>query len=112
MIVRNTTFSGKKPTQVKTLHRRGASGGVQQLYQSGHGHAQWTPDRGEVRSGYWPVSVNSDTLFSVNVFSTFKEMKTVEPSLSREGFLQMSCRTCHIGRVRSVWIKVACSRDR
>lgn len=75
--------------------------------------AQWTPDMSDlIRSGYWPASVNADTLFSVDVFSTFEEMKTIAPSLSRQGFLQMlERRTCHFGRVRSVWIKVSLSRD-
>jgi len=60
-----------------------------------------------IRSGYWPASVNADTLFSVDVFSTFEEMKTVAPGLSRQGFLRMlERRTCLFGRVRSVWIKV------
>ncbi len=75
--------------------------------------AQWTPDMSDlIRSGYWPASVNADTLFSVDVFSTFEEMKTIAPSLSRQGFLQMlERRTCHFGRVRSLWIKDALSRD-
>ncbi|XP_016343832.1 uncharacterized protein LOC107690107 [Sinocyclocheilus anshuiensis] len=74
--------------------------------------AQWTPDMSDlIRSGYWPASVNADTLFSVDVFSTFEEMKTIAPSLSRQGFLQMlERRTCHFGRVRSVWIKVGDSK--
>ena len=68
--------------------------------------AQWTPDRGDlIKSGYWPVSVNAETIFSVDLMVTFEEMKTVAPSLSRQGFLRMlERRTCHFGRVRSVWI--------
>jgi len=70
--------------------------------------AHWTPDMSDLRrSGYWAASVNADMLFSVDVFSTFEEMKTVAPGLSRQGFLRMlERRTCLFGRVRSVWIKV------
>ncbi|KAF4097447.1 hypothetical protein G5714_021455 [Onychostoma macrolepis] len=66
--------------------------------------AQWTPDMSDlIRSGYWPASVNADTLFSVDVFSTFEEMKTIAPSLSRQGFLQMlERRTCHFGRAGKI----------
>ncbi|XP_052473356.1 uncharacterized protein LOC128029544 isoform X2 [Carassius gibelio] len=62
--------------------------------------SQWTPDRSDlIRSGYWPASVNSETLFSVDVFSTFEEMKTVAPGLSRQGFLRLlEQRTEQFGR--------------
>ncbi len=75
--------------------------------------SQWTPDRSDlIRSGYWPKSVNADTLFSVDVFSTFEEMKTVAPGLSRQGFLRLlEQRTQQFGRVRSVWMKIALIRD-
>ncbi|XDV48568.1 hypothetical protein PO909_017965 [Leuciscus waleckii] len=52
-----------------------------------------------ISSGYWPASVNADTLFSIDVFSSFEEMKTVAPGLSRQGFLRMlERRTCLFGR--------------
>ncbi|XP_078024482.1 uncharacterized protein LOC144463592 [Epinephelus lanceolatus] len=62
--------------------------------------AQWTPDRGDlIKSGYWAATVHADTLFSMDVFSTFEEMKTVAPSLSRQAFLRMlESRTVHFGR--------------
>ncbi|XP_029921386.1 uncharacterized protein LOC115369027 [Myripristis murdjan] len=62
--------------------------------------AQWTPDRGDlIKSGYWPASVNAETVFSMDLMVTFEEMKTVAPSLSRQGFLRMlERRTCHFGR--------------
>ncbi|KAK2906701.1 hypothetical protein Q8A67_005686 [Cirrhinus molitorella] len=66
--------------------------------------AHWTPDMSDlIQSGYWPASVNADTLFSVDVFGTFEEMKTVAPSLSRQGFLRMlERRTCHFGRAGKI----------
>ena len=75
--------------------------------------AQWTPDMSDlIRSGYWPASVNADTLFSMDVFTSFEELKTVAPSLSRQGFLRMlEKRTCQFGRVRSAWIIVASSKN-
>ncbi|XP_028454944.1 uncharacterized protein LOC114569315 [Perca flavescens] len=49
--------------------------------------AQWTPDMSDlIHSGYWPASVNADTLFSMDIFTSFEELKTVAPSLSRQGF--------------------------
>ncbi|XP_073725211.1 uncharacterized protein [Misgurnus anguillicaudatus] len=62
--------------------------------------AHWTPDMSDlIKSGYWPASVNADTLFSVDVFNSFEEMKTVAPGLSRQGFLRMlERRTCLFGR--------------
>ena len=51
--------------------------------------AQWTPDQNDlIRSGYWPASVN-DTMFAADLFTTFEEMKTTAPNLSRQGFLRM-----------------------
>ncbi|XP_051272930.1 uncharacterized protein LOC127372973 [Dicentrarchus labrax] len=66
--------------------------------------AQWTPDRSDlIKSGYWPATVNAETLFSVDVFSTFEEMKTVAPSLSRQAFLRMlERRTSHFGRAGKI----------
>ncbi|XP_028438664.1 uncharacterized protein LOC114558707 isoform X1 [Perca flavescens] len=66
--------------------------------------AQWTPDMSDlIRSGYWPASVNADTLFSMDVFTSFEELKTVAPSLSRQGFLRMlEKRTCQFGRASKI----------
>ncbi|XP_039677040.1 uncharacterized protein LOC120571947 isoform X1 [Perca fluviatilis] len=65
---------------------------------------QWTPDMSDlIRSGYWPASVNADTLFSMDVFTSFEELKTVAPSLSRQGFLRMlEKRTCQFGRAGKI----------
>ncbi|KAI4812338.1 hypothetical protein KUCAC02_023736 [Chaenocephalus aceratus] len=63
-------------------------------------HYEWTPDWGDlIRSGYWPASVNGDTLYSTDVFKSFEDLKTVAPGLSRQAFLQMlERRTQHYGR--------------
>ncbi|KAF3835541.1 hypothetical protein F7725_028099 [Dissostichus mawsoni] len=63
-------------------------------------HYEWTPDWGDlIRSGYWPASVNRDTLYSTDVFKSFGDLKTVAPGLSRQAFLQMlERRTQHYGR--------------
>ncbi|KAI9517246.1 hypothetical protein NQZ68_008505 [Dissostichus eleginoides] len=40
-------------------------------------HYEWTPDWGDlIRSGYWPASVNGDTLYSTDVFKSFEDLKT------------------------------------
>ena len=71
--------------------------------------AQWTPDRKDlIRSGYWPASVKSDTLFAADLLATFEGMKTTAPNLLRQGFLRtLDGRTSHFGRVRLVLTKVA-----
>ncbi|KAF3841531.1 hypothetical protein F7725_007393 [Dissostichus mawsoni] len=64
-------------------------------------HYEWTLDWGDlIRSGYWPASVNGDTLYSTDVFKSFEDLKTVAPGLSRQAFLQMlERRTQHYGRL-------------
>ncbi|KAK5884237.1 hypothetical protein CesoFtcFv8_018080 [Champsocephalus esox] len=65
---------------------------------------EWTPDWGDlIRSGYWPASVNGDTLYSTDVFKSFEDLKTVAPGLSRQAFLQMlERRTQHYGRTGKI----------
>ncbi|KAI4824073.1 hypothetical protein KUCAC02_012616 [Chaenocephalus aceratus] len=61
-------------------------------------HYKWTPDWGDlIRSGYWPASVNGDTLYSTDVFKSFEDLKTVAPD----------------PRKRYMWYQpvVSCSRD-
>ncbi|KAI9523948.1 hypothetical protein NQZ68_022581 [Dissostichus eleginoides] len=67
-------------------------------------HYEWTPDWGDlIRSGYWPASVNGDTLYSTDVFKSFEDLKTVAPGLSRQAFLQMlERRTQHYGRTGKI----------
>ncbi|KAI9516469.1 hypothetical protein NQZ68_015971 [Dissostichus eleginoides] len=67
-------------------------------------HYEWTLDRGDlIRSGYWPASVNGDTLYSTDVFKSFEDLKTVAPGLSRQAFLQMlERRTQHYGRTGKI----------
>ncbi|KAK5902875.1 hypothetical protein CesoFtcFv8_008089 [Champsocephalus esox] len=67
-------------------------------------HYEWTPDWGDlIRSGYWPASVNGDTLYSTDVFKSFEDLKTVAPGLSRQAFLQMlERRTKHYGRTGKI----------
>ncbi|KAF3849510.1 hypothetical protein F7725_019229, partial [Dissostichus mawsoni] len=67
-------------------------------------HYEWTPDWGDlIRSGYWPASVNGDTLYSTDVFKSFEDLKTVAPGLSRQAFLQMlKRRTQHYGRTGKI----------
>ncbi|KAI7813204.1 hypothetical protein IRJ41_014544, partial [Triplophysa rosa] len=37
---------------------------------------QWTPDLKDLlRSGYWPASVNSSTLYTLDLLSSFQELK-------------------------------------
>ncbi|XP_056130247.1 uncharacterized protein si:dkey-93l1.9 isoform X1 [Lampris incognitus] len=66
--------------------------------------AQWTPNKGDlIKSGYWPATVHADTLFSIDVFTTFEEMKAVAPSLSRQGFVRMLERvTSRFGRAGKI----------
>lgn len=66
-----------------------------------HCHSQWTPDVADfVRSGYWPTTMQAQTLFQQDLFESFEAMKTTAPGMSRQAFTAMlDQRTRHFGRV-------------
>ncbi|XP_062414077.1 uncharacterized protein LOC134122785 isoform X1 [Pungitius pungitius] len=50
----------------------------------------WSLDIGDlVDSGYWPATANFDTLYTVDLFSTFEDLKITAPGMSRQAFVSM-----------------------
>lgn len=66
-----------------------------------HCNKQWAPEVGDfVRSGYWPATMHSQTLFHQDLFRSFEAMKTASPGMSMKGFTAMlDQRTEQFGRV-------------
>ncbi len=51
---------------------------------------QWAPEFMDlVNSGYWPASTSSSTLYSLNLFSSVRELKVIAPALSRQAFAKL-----------------------
>ncbi|TKS92484.1 hypothetical protein D9C73_025314 [Collichthys lucidus] len=52
-----------------------------------------------VESGYWPATVNFETLYMVDLFTTYEDLKITAPGMSRQSFVSMlECRTKLFGR--------------
>ncbi|XP_066504235.1 uncharacterized protein [Hoplias malabaricus] len=55
------------------------------------------------RSGYWPGSMSFCTVFSTDVFLSFREMKLAAPGLSTQAFVKMlQQRTARFGRTGNI----------
>lgn len=50
-----------------------------------------------VESGYWPATVHFETLYTVDLFTTYEDLKITAPGMSRQAFVGM--RTKLFGRV-------------
>ncbi|XP_060721178.1 uncharacterized protein LOC132842472 isoform X3 [Tachysurus vachellii] len=51
---------------------------------------QWTPDSKDLlRSGYWPASVSNSTLYTLDLLSSFQELKVIAPGFSRQAFAKL-----------------------
>ncbi|KAG1937625.1 hypothetical protein F2P79_018084 [Pimephales promelas] len=42
-----------------------------------------------LRSGYWPASVTNSTLYTLDLLSSFKELKIISPGFSRQAFAKL-----------------------
>ncbi|XP_029562401.1 uncharacterized protein LOC115158052 [Salmo trutta] len=52
-----------------------------------------------VKSGYWPATMTYQTIFTVDLFKSFEDIKLLAPRCSRHAFLGMlDGRTKHFGR--------------
>ncbi|KAL1267089.1 hypothetical protein QQF64_002764, partial [Cirrhinus molitorella] len=52
-----------------------------------------------VESGYWPATVNFETLYLVDLFTTYEDLKITAPGMSRQAFVSMlECCTKLFGR--------------
>ncbi|KAK1903623.1 Protein wech [Dissostichus eleginoides] len=51
---------------------------------------QWTPDlKVLLKSGYWPASVSISTLYTLDLLSSFEELKVIFPGFSRQFFAKL-----------------------
>ncbi|KAF3833318.1 hypothetical protein F7725_026983 [Dissostichus mawsoni] len=63
---------------------------------------QWTPDlKVLLKSGYWPASVSISTLYTLDLLSSFEELKVISP-----GFQTGLCKAA--GASHKVWRKSKC----
>ncbi|XP_039865674.1 uncharacterized protein LOC120720105 [Simochromis diagramma] len=60
----------------------------------------WSPSVKDILgSGYWPCTLNFCTLFSMDVFQSFNDIKKAAPGMSLKAFVKMlDERTAHFGR--------------
>lgn len=62
----------------------------QPLYTCGTCERQWTPDLKDlIGSGYWPASLNVCTLYTLDLLSSFKELKVISPGFARQAFAKL-----------------------
>ncbi|KAI9544896.1 hypothetical protein NQZ68_041836 [Dissostichus eleginoides] len=51
---------------------------------------QWSPDlKVLLKSGYWPASVSISTLYTLDLLSSFEELKVISPGFSRQAFAKL-----------------------
>ncbi|CAM4549461.1 unnamed protein product [Leuciscus chuanchicus] len=69
-----------------------------------HCNKQWAPEVSDfVRSGYWPATMQAQTLFHQDLFHSFAAMKTTAPGMSVKAFTAMlDQRTKRFGRTGKV----------
>ncbi|KAL4007256.1 hypothetical protein ACER0C_001108 [Sarotherodon galilaeus] len=78
----------------------------------------WSPSVKDILgSGYWPGTLNFCTLFSMDVFQSFYDIKKAAPGMSLKAFVKMlDERTAHFGRlmpsVKALWSAVKFEVDR
>ena len=42
-----------------------------------------------LQSGYWPASLNTSTLYTLDLLSSFQELKVISPGFSRQAFAKL-----------------------
>lgn len=64
-------------------------------------HKTWTPELQDlIQSCYWPGSVAFQTIYQVDLFTSFEQFKVTAPGLSRQAFVNMlEHRSRTFGRV-------------
>ncbi|KAL1276441.1 hypothetical protein QQF64_036064 [Cirrhinus molitorella] len=69
-----------------------------------HCNKQWAPEVSDfVTSGYWPATMQAQTLFHQDLFHSFEAMKTAAPGMSVKAFTAMlDQRTKQFGRTGKV----------
>ncbi|XP_033982105.1 uncharacterized protein LOC117479203 [Trematomus bernacchii] len=60
-------------------------------------HCQWTPQiKDLISNGYWPGTIEFHTVFSIDLFATYEDLKISAPEarLDEEGMMTSVCRHC------------------
>ncbi|XP_067269595.1 uncharacterized protein [Pseudorasbora parva] len=84
----NFTLVPGKPVILITINGRFEL--HQPLYICQTCQQQWYPDLKDLlRSGYWPASVNNSTLYTLDLLSSFQELKVIAPGFSRQAFAKL-----------------------
>ncbi|KAF3837913.1 hypothetical protein F7725_009681 [Dissostichus mawsoni] len=79
---KGTNFTGTRQTRRYDLHLP--------LYVCQTCQQQWTPDlKVLLKSGYWPASVSISTLYTLDLLSSFEELKVISPGFSRQAFAKL-----------------------
>lgn len=83
----------------------------QPLYECHMCQRQWAPDSKDLfRSGYWPASVSNTTLYTLDLLSSFQELKVIAPGFSRQAFAKLlEHRTKCGGRVSVIVLYIITS---
>ncbi|XP_056441143.1 uncharacterized protein LOC130378391 isoform X2 [Gadus chalcogrammus] len=65
---------------------------------------KWTPQiKDLILNGYWPGTIDFQTVFAIEVFSSFEDLKICAPGLSRHAFVRLlESRSVRAGRVGTV----------
>ncbi|XP_056144681.1 uncharacterized protein LOC130120088 [Lampris incognitus] len=51
---------------------------------------RWTPDLKDlIKSGYWPASSHSQTLYTIDLFHSFQDLKVISPGFSGQAFAKL-----------------------
>ncbi|XP_051814217.1 uncharacterized protein LOC127536875 [Acanthochromis polyacanthus] len=51
---------------------------------------QWAPELKDlIRSGYWPASLSVYTLYTLDLLSSFQELKVISPGFARQAFAKL-----------------------
>lgn len=62
--------------------------------------AEWIPDLKDFRNDYWPATEHFATIYAMDVFSSYENLKMAAPGVSCQAFLRMiDQRTIRFGRV-------------
>lgn len=69
-------------------------------------HKSWKPELQDlIRSGYWPGSIAFQTVYQIDLFTSFEQFKVTAPGLSRQAFVKMlEHRSRTFGRVKMLRI--------
>ncbi|CAL8363205.1 unnamed protein product [Boreogadus saida] len=108
-----TTFTVLPGKPVILININGRYDLHQPLYVCQTCQQQRTPDMKDfLQSGYWPASVNTSTLYTLDLLSSFQELKVISPGFSRQAFAKLlEHRTKCGGRCGSLYLELFNSMD-